>query len=227
MSARDLLHDMLAAGFTVEVNAGKLLVTPASALTADMRQALRGCKPELLALLAEGDYSIVVADHRAGATQRCADCQHLTRVSTCSAPVQAGLLTAAEGFGIVWPPAAHAASCAAFSASTPSKAQERPYRLTREQGDAAHAEAWDDGAIVRFQARVRRLARLSLNTDDADDLAERLHLRDVEGEDRTLCVECSHYRPGRCGNHRDAGLHTAELARDTAVTLQRCTGFAA
>ena len=161
------------------------------------------------------------------ADKRCADCQHLTRISTCAEPVQAGLLTAAEGFGIVWPPAAHAASCAAFSASTPSKGQERPYRLTLAQGDAAHAEAWDDGAIARFQTRVVRLVRLGFDADDADDLAERLHLRDVEGEDRTLCVECSHYRPGRCGNHRDAGLHTAELARDTAVTLQRCTGFAA
>ena len=226
MSARDLLHDMLAAGFTLDVTAGKLLVTPASALTADMRQALRACKPELLALLAEGDDSIVVADHRAVATQRCADCQHLTRVSTCAEPVQAGLLTAAEGFGIVRPPAAHAASCAAFSASTPSKAQERPYRLTRERGDAAHAEAWDDGAIARFQTRVVRLVRLGFNSDDADDLVERLHLRDVEGEDRTLCVECSHYRPGRCGNYRDAGLRTNELARDMAATLHRCTGFA-
>ena len=224
MSARDLLHDMLAAGFTLGAADGRLLVTPANALTEDMREALRACKPELLALLAGGDDSIVVADHRAVATQRCADCQHLTRVSTCAEPVQAGLLTAAEGFGIVWPPAAHAASCAAYSANTLSKAHARPYRLTLAQGDAAHAEAWDDGAIARFQTRVRRLARLSLNTDD--DLAERLHLRDVEGEDRTLCVECSHYRPGRCGNHRDAGLRTAELARDMAAKLQHCVGFA-
>ena len=156
----------------------------------------------------------------------CADCQHLTRVSTCLEPVAAGLLTEAEGFGIVRPPAAHAASCAAFSASTPSKAQERPYRLTREQGDAAHAEAWDDGAIARFHARVRRLVRLGIATDDADDLAELLHLRDVEGDDRTLCVECNHYRPGRCGSHAAAGLRTADMARAIAVTLQRCAGFA-
>ena len=157
----------------------------------------------------------------------CADCQHLTRVSTCAEPVQAELLTAAEGFGVVWPPATHAASCAAYSASTPCKAHARPYRLTLAQGDAAHAEAWDDAAIARFQTRVLRLVRLGFNSDDADDLVERLHLRDVGGEDRTLCVECSHYRPGRCGNHRDAGLRTAELARDMAATMQRCTGFAA
>ena len=159
------------------------------------------------------------------ADRSCADCQHLTRVSTCAEPVQAGLLTAAEGFGIVWPPAAHPASCAAFSASTPSKGQERPYRLTLAQGDAAHAEAWDDGAIARFLARVRRLARLSFNTEDADDLAERLHLRDVQADDLHLCLECANYRPGRCGNHPQAGLQSPEIGRDMAALLQRCAGF--
>ena len=107
------------------------------------------------------------------------------------------------------------------------EAQERPYRLTLAQGDAAHAAAWDDGAIARFHVRVRRLVRLGIATDDADDLAELLHLRDVEGDDRTLCVECLNYRPGRCGSHAAAGLRTAELARDIALTVQRCPGFAA
>jgi len=153
----------------------------------------------------------------------CTDCRHLSRVKTCTAPVAAGLLPT---FGIVWPPAAHAASCAAFSGKVPVQAQERPYRLMPAQGDAAHADAWDDAAIARFQARVQRLVRLGFDADDADDLAEGLHLRDVRADYRHPCLECSHYRPGRCGNHRAAGLRSPELARDLASMLQRCAGFA-
>ena len=116
MSARDFLHDMLAAGFTLDVAAGKLLVTPASALTDDLRAGLRACKPELMALLAapavDDDRPV---DRRGVATKRCSECRHLTRANTCGEPVAAGLLAREVGFGIVWPPAAHAATCPSFS----------------------------------------------------------------------------------------------------------------
>lgn len=174
---------------------------------------------------AAANAAVVIDDHQSVDTQRCSDCLHLLRAGTCSEPVLAGLITAAEEFAIVWPPAGHAASCAAFGASPPSKAQERPYRLTPAQGDAAHSEAWDDGAIARFQARVVRVVRLGFDAGDADDLAERLHLRDVEGDHRSLCIECLHYRPGRCGNHRAAGLQAADVGRDLASTMQHCGGF--
>jgi hypothetical protein len=45
----------------------------------------------------------------------CADCRHRLRFGTCGELVVAGLLTAEEGFGIVWPPDGHGASCAAFT----------------------------------------------------------------------------------------------------------------
>ena len=237
MSARDLLHEMLAAGFTLDVADGRLLVTPASTLTPHQRDAIRMHRDALLGMLEaeqeafeeraaimefDGGLSRVEAEASA---RLCTDCCHLLRCGTCSAPVLAGLITAAEEFAIVWPPAGHAASCAAFGASPPSKAQERPYRLTLVQGDAAHSEAWDDGAIARFQARVVRVVRLGFDADDADDLAERLHLSDVEGDHRTLCIECLHYSPGRCGNHRAAGLQAADVGRDLASTMQHCQGF--
>ena len=47
-------------------------------------------------------------------TAACTDCTHLLRFGTCGEPVRAGLLTAAEGYGIVWPPGGHSAACAAF-----------------------------------------------------------------------------------------------------------------
>jgi hypothetical protein len=101
----------------------------------------------------------------------------------------------------------------------------RPYRLAQAAGDAAHAEPWNDGAIARFQARTRHIRRLGFAAQDADDLAERLHLRDVHADYRHLCVECRHYRPHRCGNHRTAGLTAADVARDLATMFQDCPGF--
>jgi hypothetical protein len=155
--------------------------------------------------------------------RNCADCLHLTGVKNCREPVAAGLLTAEGGFGIAWPPPGHWASCPAFSGKGHSKAKERPYRLANAAGGAAHAKAWDDAAIARFQARAHRLVRLGIASQDAEDLAERLHLRDVTGDDRVLCVECNHYRAGKCGNPHQAWLSSPGLA----ATLQRCAGFKA
>lgn len=45
------------------------------------------------------------------AARSCAACTHLTRRSTCTEPVGAGL---AETFGIVWPAPGHGAGCAAY-----------------------------------------------------------------------------------------------------------------
>ncbi len=44
---------------------------------------------------------------------------------------------------------------------------------------------------------------------------------------RVTCHACAHYRPGRCGNHRRAGLHAPDIGRDLATLLQRCPGFQA
>ena len=138
MAARDLLHDLQASGFTLEVAAGKLMVTPASALTDDMRAGVRACKPELMALLAgpllaDDRHSV---DHHVVVAQRCAYCHHLTRVGTCAEPVIAGLLTAEVGFGIVWPPAAHAATCPAFSSKTQQDAAPAGDASPEPRGDA-------------------------------------------------------------------------------------------
>ena len=102
---------------------------------------------------------------------------------------------------------------------------QRPYRLSTAEGDYCHAEPWDEAAIARFVGRVSLLMRRGFDATDDDDLAERLHLRDVQSDDRVLCAECRHYRRGQCGNHRAAGLHGAEMSRDLAVTPQWCPGF--
>ena len=87
------------------------------------------------------------------------------------------------------------------------------------------AVAWTDGDIARFLDRRTRLIRWGWPEADAEKLAERLVIRDRERDERVSCTDCRHYRPGRCGNHRQAGLHGSEVGRDLAGLLQRCTGF--
>jgi hypothetical protein len=115
------------------------------------------------------------------------------------------------------------------AANDAAATETRPYRLSRAEADVAHAEPWDDAACGRFVARVALFMRRGIEASDADDLAERLHLRDVQADDRRLCLECRHLagRSGtwRCGNHRAAGLALPEVGRDLAGLLQRCAGF--
>lgn len=82
-----------------------------------------------------------------------------------------------------------------------------------------------DPAAHRFAARRARLIRWGWPQDEAQAMAERLARRDLSGDDRASCTECRAYRPGRCGNHRRAGLFGPELGRDLAALLQRCPGF--
>lgn len=103
----------------------------------------------------------------------------------------------------------------------------RPYRLPQAAGDAAHAVPWDDAAIGRFLARVAALRRRGFAEQDADDLAERLHLLDVQAEGRALCLSCRHLAGSvtgwRCGNHRAAEVGR-DLPRELVTHAQRCPG---
>jgi len=87
------------------------------------------------------------------------------------------------------------------------------------------AMAWTDVDIARYLARHARLLRWGWAEPEAEALAERLVIRDRERDARVNCADCAHYRPGRCGNHRQAGLQTAEVGRDRVALLQGCPGF--
>ena len=101
----------------------------------------------------------------------------------------------------------------------------QPYRLTPAEADAAHAEPWDDAAIGVFTQRVVLYLRRGINATDADDLAERLHLRDLQGDDRWLCLECRHLAGRRCLNAGAAGV-ARDLPAEMVMQLQHCPGFA-
>ena len=217
MGAAALIERAGEAGVRLSVADGKLIATPLAALSDELRAELRANKPELLAALSPPP--------SATPARTCAGCLHRLKPGTCEEPVAAGLLTLAEGFGIAWPPEGHGAACPAFTGKTPTAAANQPYRLTNEDADRCHAPCWDDAEIARFLDRRGRLIRWGWAEPDAENLAERLTLRDREHDERVSCTDCGHYRPGRCGNHRRAGLQSPDVDRDLAATLQRCPGF--
>lgn len=89
------------------------------------------------------------------------------------------------------------------------------------------SEAWTDADIARFLARLARLTRDGRTESDAERLAEQAVNRRRDGDDRVKCSDCRHYRPGRCVNHRRAGLRSAAVCGDFAERPQRCSGFRA
>ena len=155
----------------------------------------------------------------------CGDCLHLLRRGTCGEPVAAGLLTAEEGFGIEWPAEGHGASCPVFTAKIPTVAAARPHRLTNEDADRCHAPCWGDAETATFTARTERFALLG--RADADDLAERLTLRDRDGDDRRLCLECKWLGDtGRCLAAATGRIPGADRRLEPEQTiLHRCLAF--
>jgi hypothetical protein len=103
----------------------------------------------------------------------------------------------------------------------------RIYRLTRAQGDEAHAEDWSADTISAFSVRRDAFLRRGYGTDDADDLAERLTLRDREQDDRRMCVECTQFgERGQCLAAAAGRLPGADRRLEPVPTiLQRCDAF--
>lgn len=241
MGARDILARLADDGITLRADAGRLLVRPVEKVTDEILTRLRASKSELLALLTpppsnkteEEPWGYPQELHgfplQVQRTRSCHDCLHRLRAGTCAQPEAAGLTPAGQGFGIALAPQGHAAICAAFTSKAPGKATDRPYRLSAAEGDAAHATAWDDASVSLFIRRTERLQRQGFRDSDAEDLAERLHLRDVQQDGRALCLECR-YLTGttatawRCGNHKTASV-PHNLAGDLVTLLQRCPAF--
>ena len=142
----------------------------------------------------------------------CAGCSNRQPHGTCGEPVAAGL---APKFEIRWPPAGHAQTCPGYIAKAPSPAQDRPYRLSKAAASRCHLGGWNDAEIELFTTRTLHFIRRGITVGDADDLAERLTLRDRDGDDLRMCIECKHGRGACCpgGSPLPVGL------------LTRCPGF--
>ena len=97
--------------------------------------------------------------------------------------------------------------------------------MAPEQGDDCHAGGWDDAEIDAFAAREARFNRMGRT--DADDLAERLTLRDRQHDDRRLCLECTWLGDtGRCLAAATGRLPGTDRRLEPVQNiLQRCVAF--
>jgi hypothetical protein len=101
----------------------------------------------------------------------------------------------------------------------------RPHRLPAAHLEAAHLHPWTGSEIDRFRRRTAHFVGLGLREQDAEDLAETLHLRDITADHRHLCIECRHLSRWKCRAHVIAKLDTAILGKTFATTAQDCPGF--
>ena len=91
-----------------------------------------------------------------------------------------------------------------------------------------HSTAMNTCEIDTFTARLGRFTERGLHLDDAERLADTLVIRDREGDDRRLCLECIHlqgFGRWRCGNSELANVPPYGVARDLVLMLQRCDGI--
>ena len=91
-----------------------------------------------------------------------------------------------------------------------------------------HGPAMNTTEIDTFTARLARFTDKGVSYDDAERLADKLVIRDREGDDRRLCLECTHlqgYGRWHCGNWQAAEVAQQGLARDLVLMLQRYGGF--
>ena len=215
----ELLAAAAAAGVELIPTADRIKLRGPAGAVQRLLPMVRERKPELLEALAEP----VAAP---APDRTCRDCANRTRAGTCAEPVRAGL---ARRFGIVWPAPAHAARCAAYEARGAASGDGRC--SAPGIGTAAPVSAFwppaSEQELQRMAGRIERAVTMGARLDEAEGIADRLHLAEREGDTRRLCIECAHLRAisegWRCASAR--GLR-GPLARDLVVRLRhRCPGF--
>lgn len=92
-----------------------------------------------------------------------------------------------------------------------------------------HTTAMNSREIDSLTERVHLFTRHGLDQTQAEGLADGLVIRDRDGDDRRLCLECQHLRDygtsRACNQWRAAGLGAAGIPADMVLMLQRCDGF--
>jgi len=107
------------------------------------------------------------------------------------------------------------------AAKQPAPEPEAPTLTPEQRRRLWRGQPATDVELERMAARVQRAERLGLRAHEADALADRLHLRDRDCDDRRLCIECRHVRAGwRC-----AALGQPIPREWVTSRLQRCEHF--
>ena len=90
-----------------------------------------------------------------------------------------------------------------------------------------HSDAMTGAEIDRMVLRIERFVVRGLNLSDADALADKLVIRDRDGDERRTCLECENLSRRRCSQWQQAGIGGPEVSVDLVGLLQRCAGFRA
>ncbi len=93
--------------------------------------------------------------------------------------------------------------------------------------------ALNTAEMEAFTVRLSRFTDMGLTMSLSESLADKLVIRDRDGDDRRLCLECPHLAgyagTWRCGNWEQAEIATravdARLAGEEVTLLRRCAGF--
>ncbi|MGO4609548.1 hypothetical protein AB4142_24700 [Variovorax sp. 2RAF20] len=152
---QDVVDVLCAAGLSLTATGQALKVTPASALTAELRELIRASKAELMCWLA-GE----------------------------NAP-------GADPDRWCWP----------------------------------SSGAMNGTELDCFTVRLARFTDQGLSLIEAEALADKLVLRDRDGDDRRLCLECEHLSGRRCGAWQRASVGTQALPASLLALPQRCAAF--
>lgn len=105
--------------------------------------------------------------------------------------------------------------------------------MTPAEINLAMPRAWGDREISRFQFRAGLFERRGLPVDRAEHLADRLALRDLQGDDRRVCMECEHLQADHPQYGRGCfaakqgwlGAGIPKSLNPLLDTLQRCERF--
>lgn len=95
-----------------------------------------------------------------------------------------------------------------------------------------HSSAMNSGERDKFKYRVELFQAKGLDEMNAEALADKLVIRDRDGDDRKACYECRYLKAItslRCENWKLAGIAMKSsdsfVGKDFAMMLQRCNGF--
>lgn len=91
-----------------------------------------------------------------------------------------------------------------------------------------HSLALNSKDIDIFIERMVYFTDRGVSYDEAERLTDKLVIRDREGDDRQLCLECMHLQGRgrwRCGNGKVVTTARNFLSNDFVLFLQRCDGF--
>lgn len=120
------------------------------------------------------------------------------------------------------------ASVATVAVARVEKATANDQALDPDRYCWPHSEAMNGQEIDTFTLRLGRFTDKGMPLAQAEKAADRLVIRDREGDDRALCLECTHLQGAAghwcCANPLAAAVARERLAPELVTMLQRCPG---